>query len=61
MEEKEIFMTVLEHFRGKYPHRNIGMVKNCVAIDNELKFNTEGYNLLYNLQRLVKALEDELL
>jgi hypothetical protein len=58
---REIFRINLEFFQGAYPKRNIRMEGSLVYIDGGCKFNIEGYNLLYNLQRLVKCLEDELL
>lgn len=58
---REIFRINLEFFQGAYPKRNIRMEGSLVYIDGECKFNIEGYNLLYNMQRLTKCLEDELL
>lgn len=61
---REIFEINVDFFQGKYPHRNISIVHSgygdLVQVDGEIKFNTEGYNLLYNLSRLTKALADEL-
>lgn len=57
----DIFRINLEFFQGAYPHRSIELKDMLVYIDGECKFNTEGYNLLFNLQRLVKCLEDELI
>ena len=47
--------------QGKYPNRNIRMDGSLVYIDGECRFNIEGFNLLYNLKRLVNCLEGELL
>ncbi|MBQ2175780.1 MAG: hypothetical protein II453_12220 [Alphaproteobacteria bacterium] len=62
---REIFQINVEFMQGKYPHRNISLVKSAygdlVQIDGEIKFNTEGYCLLYNLKRMCDALEDELI
>ena len=58
---REIFQISLEFFQGAYPKRNIQMNGTLVYVDGECKFNIEGYNLLYNLQRLTKCLQDELL
>ena len=62
---REIFEINVDFFRGAYPNRDISLVKSSygdlVQIDGEIKFNTEGYCLLYNLQRLVACLEGELL
>ena len=32
-----------------------------VTINDEIQFNTKGYNLLYNLKRLCYVLQDELI
>lgn len=58
---REIFRINLVFFQGAYPKRNIELNGSLVYIDGECKFNIEGYNLLYNLQRLTKCLQDELL
>lgn len=58
---REIFEINLEFFQNAYPKRNIQLVDTLVYVDGECKFNIEGYNLLYNMQRLVKCLEGELL
>ena len=58
---REIFQINLEFMQGKYPNRNIRMDGSLVYIDGECRFNIEGFNLLYNLKRLVNCLEGELL
>ena len=58
---REIFQITLEFMQGKYPNRNIRMDGSLVYIDGECRFNIEGFNLLYNLKRLVNCLEGELL
>lgn len=59
--EKHIFDDVLEQFQIQYPHRNIKYsYETCIEVDGELEFNTDGYNLLYNLKRLCDVLQDEL-
>lgn len=58
---REIFEINLEFFQSTYPKRNIQLVDTLVYVDGECKFNIEGYNLLYNMQRLVNCLEGELL
>jgi len=58
---REIFEINLEFFQNAYPKRNIQLVDTLVYVDGECKFNIEGYNLLYNMQRLVNCLEGELL
>ena len=61
---REIFQINIEFMQNKYPHRNISLVKSyygdLVQIDGEIKFNTDGYSLLYNLKRQCDALEYEL-
>lgn len=58
---RDIFRINLEFFQGAYPHRDLRMEGSLVYIDGECRFNIEGFNLLYNLQRLVNCLEGELL
>lgn len=62
---REIFQINLEFMAGAYPKRDIKIEHtyygDIVVIDGEQKFNTEGYCLLYNLQRLCECLEGELL
>ena len=63
--DREIFLIDLEFMANAYPDRNIELKHtsygDIVMIDGEQKFNTQGYSLLYNLQRLCKCLEEELL
>ena len=66
IEEKKVFCTVIKKFREQYPERRINIVGGCngdelLTINDEIKFNTTGYNLLYNLQRLCNELKDELI
>lgn len=66
IEEKSVFCTVIEKLRKQYPERRISLVDGgngyeLVAVDDEIKFNTTGYNLLYNLMRLCNELKDELI
>lgn len=62
---REIFEINVNFLRSAYPHRDISIVHSVygdlVYVDGQIKFNTEGYCLLYNLQRLVECLEGELL
>ena len=62
--EREIFQINLEFMANAYPNRHIELKHtsygDIVMIDDEQKFNTKGYSLLYNLQRLCKCLEEEL-
>lgn len=61
MEGKELFKEVLDFFRAAYPHRDIALIENLVFVDGSVKFNIEGFNLLYNLKRLCNTLSDELI
>lgn len=65
LDERQIFQINVEAMQRAYPHRNIELEHtfdgDIVVIDGEQMFNTGGYCLLYNLQRLVKCLEKELL
>ena len=62
---RQLFQINVEHMQSAYPKRNIKLIRtsygDIVEIDGEQKFNTEGYCFLYNMQRLVKCLEGELL
>jgi len=63
--ERQVFDAVIENFKEKYPKRNIEITMSYgdefVRIDHRVAFCITGYNLLYNLQRLCKCLEGELL
>lgn len=66
IEEKRLFCTVIEKFREQYPKRRINIVgcdngDEFLVVDDKIKFNTTGYNLLYNLQRLCNELKNELI
>ena len=60
MNDKELFQEVLNRMAETYPHRDIKMVGTLVYIDGKCRVNTDGYRLLYNIKRLVDAIEDEL-
>ncbi|WQJ53505.1 MAG: hypothetical protein [Wendovervirus sonii] len=61
MEDKEIFKILLDRLSIRYSARNIKMLGTIVYVDGEARFNTEGFNLLYNTQRLVNCIKDELI
>lgn len=65
MTDNEIIACVISRFREQYPNQNIECVKtiygDIIRINGEDKFNLTGYNLLYNLYRLTKCLEGELI
>lgn len=65
--DREIFQITIEFMARTYPNRHIRLEHasngygDLVVIDGEPQFNAKGYSLLYNLQRLCKCLEGELL
>lgn len=59
--QKDLFEAVFEELKKEYPHRNLELVGGMVYIDGEPAFNTTGYSLLYNLQRLTIKLQGELI
>ena len=66
IEEKSVFYSVIGILRNEYPKKDLNMIGGMdgdefVTINNEIQFNTKGYNLLYNLKRLCDVLQDELL
>lgn len=58
---REIFAQTVEFFRGKYPQAELSIQDGMVYTHGDLQFNSEGFNLLYNMKRLVSLLEEELL
>lgn len=61
MEERQIFQEVFDYFSTKYPAQQLHMRGLCVECRGEIIFNTDGYNLLFNLKRLTDAIKEELL
>ena len=65
MTDNEIIACVISRFQEQYPNQHIECVKtiygDIIRINGEDKFNLTGYNLLYNLYRLTKYLEGELI
>ena len=67
MEDIEIFSEVVASFQKRYPRRaicvekDLGSESEYVSIDGQREFCITGYCLLYNLQRLCKCLEAELI
>lgn len=63
--DRELFQINIEFMARTYPNRHIEIrhtsYGDIVVIDGEPQFNAKGYSLLYNLQRLCKCLEGELL
>lgn len=58
--DSTIFVKVFKRFQEQYPNRNLRLNGTIVEIDGQQKFNTDGFNLLYNLKRLTEILSDEL-
>ena len=57
MNDRELFNAVFDNFAAK--HRRLSMPGTLVYYKGECIFNTDGYNLEYNLLRLTKLLDDE--
>ena len=56
MTDKELFKEVFDRTAGK--NKNITMSGTLVCYKNQPKFNTDGYNLAYNLHRLTNLMND---
>lgn len=54
-----LFLNVLKQFKQTYG--NLAIKGSLVYLNGECMFNTEGYNLLYNLTRLCDILKEEML
>lgn len=61
MNEKELFNSIFECFKEKYPAQELEMKDPYVYRKGICIFNSEGWALLYNLQRLCDAIKEELL
>lgn len=59
MDEKELFRAVFTDFQEKY--HGLELRGTLVYYNDECRFSIEGFSLLYNLTRLCKVLELELL
>lgn len=57
MNEKQIFDIVFAKLQKK--HRRISMQGTLVCYDGRVVFNTDGYDLGYNLYRLTKMLNEQ--
>lgn len=55
MTDKELFKEVFDRIAGK---TQIKMSGTLVCYKGEPRFNTDGYNLAYNLHRLTNLLEE---
>lgn len=58
MSDKELFYSVFETFKDRYD--GLDMQGSLVVYKGAIRFNIEGFNLLYNLTRLCGLLKDEL-
>ncbi len=56
MTDKDRFNEVFETLSAKY--RKLGIIGSIVYYDGKERFNTDGYNLGYNLYRLTSLLND---
>lgn len=54
--DSQLFNEVFNNFASRY--KGLGMSGTIVTYKGEEMFNIDGYNLLYNLLRLTKMLED---
>lgn len=63
--QEALFRNVFVELADAYPNRNLELKWDydrwVVSVDGEVKFTTLGWNFLYNLTRLCKCLNDELL
>lgn len=59
MNDREMFETVFEFMRSRY--KGLEMCGTLVCYNCEVKFNTDGFNALYNITRLCEVLKKELL
>ena len=63
IKEKSVFCAVIEKFRNQYPEIKINIIggnngEEFLTINDKIRFNTTGYNLLDNLKRLCDELKD---
>ena len=56
MTDKELFNAVFDNFRAQY--KGLSKVGTLIYYKGECMFNTDGYNLCYNLLRLTRVLEE---
>ena len=55
-DDKQLFIEVFKNFQENY--YGLEMRGTLVYYKGEAQFNTDGYNLCYNLLRLTKMLEE---
>ena len=56
MNDKELFNAVFDNFSAKHP--GLRLSGSLVYYKGECVFNTDGFNLEYNLLRLTQLLDD---
>lgn len=59
MSDKQIFEETFRYFQTQY--NGLEMEGTLVVYNGERKFNTDGFNLLYNLSRLCELIKEELI
>lgn len=56
MTDKKLFSEVFENLSAR--HKRLSMTGTIVCYDGKERFNTDGYNLGYNLYRLTSLLNN---
>lgn len=56
MTDKELFIEVFNRVTGR--NKSFKMLGTIVYFNDVPQFNTDGYNLAYNLHRLTNLLDD---
>lgn len=56
MTDRELFNEVFDNFQARYPNSHIEMKGTLIYLNGEVRFNTDGFNLAYNLHRLIGLL-----
>lgn len=64
MTDNQVFEAMVNRFADIYPHANLSIKwdfdRNVVYAYGRQQFCIDGYNLLFNMQRLTKVLDPEL-
>lgn len=64
MTDTELFNEIVNRFAEQYPNAQIALKRyydrNLVYAHGQAQFCIDGFNLLYNIQRLTNVLRDEL-
>ena len=55
-EDKKLFQEVFDNFTKRF--KGLSMDGTLVCYNGDIKFNTKGYNLPYNLYQLTKMLDE---